>query len=82
MEPENYDCYEKCDKRPCKCLSLILSILFTAVIGVIGLILGAVFATALIANLAVLIATAVILAFLFILTIIYKICECKKRKCK
>lgn len=78
MEPQEYN---KCDKKPCGCLCGIISILFASVIGVVGLILGAVFATALIANLAVLIATAVILAFLFILTIIYKICVCRKKRC-
>jgi len=49
-------------------------------VGVIGLILGAVFSAALLANIAVLILGAVIVGLLTILTIIYKICICNKKK--
>ncbi len=80
MEPDNCE-YYKNGKKPCCCLYLIISILFAFVLGTVGLILGAVFATTLVANLAVLIASAAILGFFLILAIIYKICACKKRVC-
>lgn len=80
MEPEKYECYNKYDKKPCSCLWVIISILFAFLLGIIGLILGAVFATTLVANLAVLIASAAILGFFLVLVIIYKICICKKRR--
>ena len=84
MEPQEMDyccCYEKKEKdgkRNCGCLAIIIGILFSLLLATIGLILGAVFATTLVANLAVLIASAAILALLFILTIIYKICVCRR----
>lgn len=78
MEPENYN---KCDKRACCCLNIIIGIVFAFILGVIGLILGVVYISTLIGNLGVLIATASILGFFFILLVVYKLCACKIRRC-
>lgn len=84
MEPQeiNYCCINnKNDKnKGCKCIAINLIILIALFVGVIGLILGAVFSAALLANIAVLILGAVIVGLLTILTIIYKICICNKKK--
>ena len=83
MEPNDIKCccvMEKKDKK-CACLDIILCILLTLFVGTIGLILGAAFATTLLANIAVLILGTVLLGLLLILTLIYKICACKKNKC-
>ena len=71
MEPENYN---KCDKRACCCLNIIIGIVF-------AFILGVVYVSTLIGNLGVLIATASILGFFFILLVVYKLCACKIRRC-
>ena len=84
MEPQepNYCCINnKKENRTCKCISLNLIILIALFIGAIGLILGAVFAETLIANIAVLILGAVIVGILTILTIIFKVCTCFKKRC-
>lgn len=75
MEPQEY--YGR--KNNCKCLGLVMAIIFALLLGTIGLILGAVFSVTLLGSLAVLIASAAILVVLLILTIIYKICACSKR---
>lgn len=82
MEPQEEFCYEKkhCDKKNCKCLSLIQCILFALFIGTVGSIVGAICFKVLLINIAVLISFAVILGILFILTIIYKICACNKKR--
>ena len=83
MEPqENYEYCNKCSKKPCNCLSGIICILFSILLGVIGLILGAVFAVLVIISLPAIIVFAVIIALLIALLLFYKICACKKRKCE
>ena len=87
MEPQeiNYCCInnqkEPKDKK-CKCLGLIIAILAALFLATLGLILGAIFATTLLANIAVLILAAVLLILGIILIIIYKLCACNKvKKC-
>ena len=66
--------------RNCKCISLIIFILIALFLATLGLILGAVFATTLLANIAVLILAAVLLGVAIILGIIYIICICFRKK--
>ena len=66
--------------RKCKCISLIIGILIALFLATLGLILGAVFATTLLANIAVLILAAVLLGLAIILGFVYKICICFRRK--
>ena len=84
MEPEEmkYCCINNrdCKNKNCKCLAIIIFILVALFLATLGLILGAVFATTLLANLAVLILAEVLLGISVILTIIYKVCVCGKRK--
>ena len=85
MEPEEmkYCCVNtKKDSKKCSCIGTILCVLLALFLATIGLILGAVFATSLLANIAVLILGAVILGLLAILTLIYKLCTCTKAKNK
>lgn len=84
MEPQDSYCCVNNQKdrgnRKCKCLSIIIFILVALFLAALGLILGAVFATTLLANLAVLILGAVLVGLAAILTIIYQICVCGRRK--
>lgn len=84
MEPQDtiYCCVnnqKECNKNY-KCIGIIIFILVALFLATLGLILGAVFATTLLANIAVLILAAVLLVLLAILAIIFKICVCRKRK--
>ena len=79
MEPQEYH-YIK--RNNCKCLLLIIAILFALFLGTLGLILGATQAAFFLAGLNVLIALAVIFGVLIALTVIYKICECNKKGCE
>ncbi len=85
MEPQdiNYCCINNNGKKNnnCKCINIIFFILLALFLASLGLILGAVFATTLIANIAVLILGTVIVGLLAILTLIYKLCVCAKKKC-
>ncbi len=84
MEPQetNYCCINNNKERKnCKCFDLIIAILVALFLATLGLILGAVFATTLIANIAVLILGAVLLGVGIILAIIFKECVCSKKKC-
>ncbi len=84
MEPQdiNYCCVNnKKEGKTCKCFDIIIAILAALFLATLGLILGAVFTTALLANLGVLILAAVLLLLGIILIIIYKICICSKKKC-
>lgn len=84
MEPEEtkYCCiHANKTNKNCNCMGIIMCILTGLFLATIGLILGAVFATTLMANLAVLILGAVILGLLTILALIYKLCICAKKKC-
>lgn len=85
MEPQDtiYCCVndqKECNNGNCKCIRIVIFVLVALFLATLGLILGAVFATTLLENLAVLILAAVLLALLAILTIIFKICICRKRK--
>lgn len=82
MEPQEEFCYEKkhCNKKNCSCFEIIICILLALLLGSIGLIVGAVCAVTLLANLAVLISSTVIIGILLIITILYKICICSKGK--
>lgn len=85
MEPQEtiYCCVnnqKECKDKKCRCLGIIIFILVALFLATLGLILGAVFTTTLLENLAVLILATVLLALGTILIIIFKICACKKRK--
>ena len=83
MEPEDmkYCCTKgKRDNKNCSCIAIIAGILITLLVGAIVLILGVFYASTLIENLAVLILGAVIIGILTILSLIYRICICKKNK--
>lgn len=84
MQLNEVKCYyslkEKKDKR-CNCLEIIFYILLFLFIGLIGLILGAVFSRILLNNMQILILGIVILGLLLVLIFIYKMCLCKKNKC-
>ena len=82
MEPQEkiYCCINNKEGKNCRCIGLIIAILVGLFLATLGLILGAVFATTLLANIAVLILAAVLLALAIILLIIFKICICKRRR--
>ena len=86
MEPQEIDyyCVDNCKENRKKhgCFDIIIAILVALFLAVIGLILGAAFSVALLDNIAVLILGAVFLVLAIILTIIYKMCICsRKKKC-
>ena len=81
MEPQEYNyCYEP--KKKCKCktcldlISIILSILF---IGIIGVIIGAAISEVILGALAAVIVLAVVLGILLFLNIIFLICKNNKK---
>lgn len=74
MEPQEYFV----DKRNCNCLRFIIDILGILFIGVIGIILGVIFAIPLFFVFPVVIAFAIILGIMLLISIIYKRCVCKK----
>ena len=86
MEPQEMDycCVDNCreNRKNNRCFGLITAILVALFLATIGLILGATFSEALLANIGVLILGAVLLALAIILTIIYRMCICsRKKKC-
>lgn len=83
MEPEDMKkfCNNTKKNKSCSCISIILGILITLLLATIGLILGATYASVLLGNIATLILGIIILGVLTILTFIYKICNCMRRKC-
>ena len=86
MEPQIRDCYyeeskEKCNKKK-NCLGIIAIILLTAFSVVIGLLVGAAIASSILSALSAIIVLAIILGLLLLLTIIYILCNRKKKyKC-
>lgn len=74
MEPQEYFV----DRRDCKCLQIIIDILAILFVGVIGLILGVIFAIPLFFVFPVVIAFAIILGIMLLISMIYKRCICKK----
>ncbi|MDO4742597.1 MAG: hypothetical protein Q4B04_01000 [bacterium] len=64
--------------RPICCSSVILGILFALLIGTIGLILGAAFSAVILANLAVFIVAAVLLAIILLVYLLSRFCFCRR----
>lgn len=80
MEPQ--DCYY--NRKPAKkrnCLGIIATILLTAFVFVIGLLIGAVTSLLILISLPAVIVLAVILGLLLLLTIILMLCK-KDKKCQ
>lgn len=78
----NYDSSENttcgCFRRCSCCLWLISAIIGALLLATVGLILGAVFADAILGALSAIIVLAVILFVMLVLTIIYTICRCNR----
>ena len=68
-----------CGVRRCGCcLWLIAAILGALLLATVGIILGAVFAEAIIGALSAIIVLAVVLLVMLVLTIIYALCRCNR----
>ena len=62
------------------CVSAVFTVLVALLIGAIGLILGSVFAMAIMAALPAIIVAAVIIAVLIVIYLILRYCACRNRR--
>lgn len=77
MEPQEYYLNKGCFKN--KCIAVVIDILLVAFFTVIGLIIGASVATALLEAMAALITLAVTFGVLLIISIVFFLCNRKKK---
>ena len=74
---------EECgkSKNKCKCLSIVFGVLIALFLGVIGTIIGTVFAETIFSALAAVIVLAKVLGVLAIIVGFLILCSCKRKNC-